>query len=87
MQDNINEPLKDVIVILSQIEKDYTVPKNVRIKVKNAYVVLGENGQSIGVRIDKSLQELDEVSDDPNVPSYIRTQIWNVVSMLESISE
>ena len=79
--------LIDVIGMLSQIEKDYTVPKNIRIKVRNATIYLEENGISIPVRIDKSLEELDEISIDPNVPSYIRTQIWNVVSMLESISE
>ncbi len=79
--------LRDIIDILSQIEKDFTVPKNVRIKVKNAYAALSENGTSVGVRVDKSLQELDDISDDPNVPSYVRTQIWNVVSMLETISE
>jgi len=31
------------------------------------------------------LQELDDISSDPNMPSYVRTQIWNVVSQLESI--
>ena len=31
-----------------------------------------------------SEQELDEISDDPNIPSFIRTQIWNIVSLLES---
>lgn len=79
--------LKDIIDLLSQIESDFTVPKNIRVKVKNATYYLEENEESIGIRVDKSLQELDEVSDDPNVPSYIRTQIWNVVSLLESISE
>ncbi len=79
--------LRNIIDILSQIEKDFTVPKNVRIKVKNAYAFLGEGETSVAVRVDKSLQELDDISDDPNVPSYVRTQIWNVVSLLESISE
>ncbi|MBI2671072.1 UPF0147 family protein [Candidatus Woesearchaeota archaeon] len=85
--ENNGTSLKDIIELLSQIEEDYTVPKNVRIKVKNVTTYLEENSQSIGVRVDKSLQELDEVADDPNVPSYIRTQIWNVVSLLESMSE
>ena len=84
MDDNA---LRNIIDILSQIEKDFTVPKNVRIKVKNAYSVLGELDTSVAVRVDKSLQELDDISDDPNVSSYTRTQIWNVVSLLESISE
>lgn len=81
------ESLKDIISLLSQIEEDFTVPKNVRVKVKNAYVCLNDCIESVDVRINKSLQELDDISDDPNVPSYVRTQIWNAVSMLEGISE
>ncbi len=79
------DSVKEVIELLSQIENDYTVPKNVRSKVKYAYVALQDATKSLAVRIDKSLQELDEISDDPNMPIYTRTQIWNVVSMLESI--
>ena len=79
------DKLKNVVEVLDQIEKDFSVPKNVRLRIKNAAVALEENGKSIDVRIDRSLQELDEVSDDPNIPSYTRTQIWNIVSLLESI--
>lgn len=79
--------LVNVIDLLSEIQKDYTVPKNVRIKVKNATTFLEEYEKSIAVRVDKSLQELDEISNDPNIPSYIRTQIWNAVSILETLSE
>ena len=79
------DKLKNVVEVLDQIEKDFSVPKNIRLRIKNAAVALEENGKSIDVRIDRSLQELDEVSDDPNIPSYTRTQIWNIVSLLESI--
>ncbi len=81
------ERIKDIIDVLSSIEKDFSVPKNVRVRIKNAYTALETNGKSMAVRVDRSLQELDDISDDPNIPSYTRTQIWNVVSMLESISE
>lgn len=82
-----DEKIRDVIDVLSSIEKDFSVPKNVRIRIKNAYSALENDGKSMAVRIDQSLQELDDISDDPNIPSYTRTQIWNVVSMLESFSE
>jgi len=82
-----DEKIRDVIDVLSSIEKDFSVPKNVRVRIKNAYSVLEADGKSMAVRIDQSLQELDDISDDPNIPSYTRTQIWNVVSMLESMSE
>lgn len=78
--------MEDIISNLKVIEEDTTVPKNVRSKVKSAILALEENnGKTKSVKIDKALQELDDLSDDPNLPSYTRTQIWNVVSILESI--
>ena len=80
-------PKNQVIEIIEEMEQilsDNTVPKNVRIKVKCVVDVLkGVEKESFAIKIDQSLQELDEVSDDPNVPTYAKTQIWNVVSMLE----
>ena len=80
MQTKINE----IIVSLEQIHTDNTVPKNVRIKVKETIDIL-QNNQEVPVKINQSLQELDELNNEPNIPQYIRTQIWSIVSSLESI--
>ena len=74
----------EVVALLNQIEDDFTVPKNIRSKIKIMIKFLNEEECDLALKIDKSLQELDEISDDPNVPSYTRTQIWSVVSLLES---
>lgn len=74
----------EIIVALSKIEEDYTVPKNVRAKIKNAILALEEKERAIDVKINKSLQELDDIADDPNLPQYTRTEIWGIVSLLES---
>jgi len=77
--------VQEIISILSLIEEDNAVPKNIRTKIKSAMVILEEqNGQSLDVKFDKIIQDLDELSNDPNLPQYTRTQIWNVVSTLES---
>jgi len=45
------------------------------------------NGKTdLSIRINKALNELDEIADDTNIQSYTRTQIWNIVSLLEKIS-
>lgn len=77
--------LLSLIEALAQIEEDVTVPKNVKIKVKNAITALKEEDKELAIKANKALQELVDISDDPNIPAYIRPQIWNVVSMLESI--
>ncbi len=77
--------INEVLALLASIEADATVPKNVRVKLKSVILSLEENAnpKSVAVLFDKVMQELDELSDDPNLPSYTRTQIWNVVSTLE----
>lgn len=76
--------IQEVMELLNLIEQDKTVPKNVRIKVKDVIVSLSEsNGKSEEVKVNKAIQQLDDLSDEPNLPPYTRTQIWNVVSTLE----
>ncbi len=79
------EVLHDIIEWLNNIETDVSVPKNVRIRIKTAIEILtSENETNINIRIDKSLEQLGYIADDPNLPQYTRMQIWNVVSKLES---
>ena len=33
---------------------------------------------------NRALQELDEISEEANIPEHIRTHIWGIVSLLES---
>ncbi len=79
------EIAKEVIDTLWQIEQDITVPKNVRERVKDSILILKDDQKRIEVKINHSLQELDDISEDPNLPAHTRTQIWHAVSLLESI--
>ena len=75
--------METIMESLALIEEDASVPKNVRAKIKDTMsLLLDENGKSAAVKIDQVMQRLDELNDDPNLPPYTRTQIWNVVSTL-----
>jgi len=76
------EELKQVFVLLDQIMNDRTVPKNIRAAAEQSKNVLSSK-ESPEVRISTTVNILDEIINDPNMPVYTRTQIWNVVSMLE----
>jgi uncharacterized protein (UPF0147 family) len=74
-----------ILETLSLIEEDLTVPRNVRTKIKAVIsLVVEENGVSAGVKRDKILQHLEDLSSDSNLPAFTRTQIFHVVSNLES---
>jgi len=78
------EDIKQIIEFLSELLEDATVPRNVKIKIQSTIDVLKENEET-SIRINKALNELDEIADDTNMEAYTRTQIWNAVSMLEKV--
>lgn len=80
----MDKELKEVVEALSELEEDFTVPKNIRTRISNTITSLKENGD-LSIRVNKALNELDEIAEDTNMQSYTRTQIWNVTSMLEKI--
>ena len=73
--------MSDLIVSLSELLDDSTIPKNVKMKVQNAITLLQQN---TSLNFSKAMHELEEAVDDTNLQAYTRNQILNVVSMLES---
>lgn len=78
-----NSEIQGIIEALTELNEDMTVPKNVKTRVAHAIEALKEDVE-VSIKVDKAIQELDEISNDTNIQSYTRTQIWNVVSLLES---
>jgi len=77
--------IKEIVSLLTQMETDSAIPKNIKIKIQKAISSLNENEINISVKADRTLQELDDISEDPNIPTYTRMQIWNIVSLLEGL--
>ncbi|NOZ81537.1 MAG: hypothetical protein GXO63_00050 [Candidatus Micrarchaeota archaeon] len=75
-----------VIELLEQIVEDRTVPKNIRRSCEECIETLKSEGE-IPVKINTVVSILDEITNDPNIPMYTRTQIWNIVSVLESMQQ
>ena len=75
--------MEAIIATISELQEDSTVPKNVKEKVHRIVETLRNEKLEVSMRVDKAIQILDEVAEDSNLQSYTRTQVWNVVSMLE----
>ncbi|MBI2578730.1 MAG: UPF0147 family protein [Candidatus Aenigmarchaeota archaeon] len=73
--------------LLDEINNDRSVPRNIRNMVAEAKKSLNDGKQEPNVRINTAISILDEVSNDTNIPTYTRTHIWNIVSMLEIMNE
>ena len=78
------EQVREVMELLEELSEDVAVPRNVKEKLATTISTLKEEGE-ISLRVNKALHELEEIADDPNLQTYARTQIWNVVSALEKL--
>jgi len=78
------ENMEKIINLLSGIQKDSTVPKNVRDKIDKIIDTLQKDGE-ISLKIHKVLNELDEIAADINLQPYTRTLIWNIGAELEKL--
>ena len=71
--------------ILTIISDDTTTPRNIRRAAKEALDFLLSSDEGHAVRAAQAVNILDDISQDPNMPAYTRTRIWNVVSILENV--
>ncbi len=75
--------MSEINKLLDEINEDRTVPRNIRNLILETKRHLNNEKEDMAVRINSAVSILDEVSNDPNIPTYTRTQIWNIVSLLE----
>jgi len=72
---------------LDQIATSPSTPKNIRKNIADIVEQLKSDEYSISVRAANTISLLDDVTQDPNLPSYVRTSLWQAVSTLEGIRE
>lgn len=76
--------ISDVIEAIQEVMDDSTVPRNVKNKLEGCADVLKNGKEEMPLRVDKVIQELTEIANDQNAQSYTRSQLWNILSILES---
>ncbi len=79
--------MQDVVELINDMETDKSIPKNVRVVLEDIKTLLADNSRELGLRVDSAMQMIENVSLDPNLSPYIRTQVWNLTSLLENVSE
>jgi hypothetical protein len=75
--------INEIIEMMAAIANDSTVPKNIRKAVNDAKIRLESNEEN-NVKVSAAIYMIDSISDDINMPAHARTQIWGIVSALES---
>ena len=81
------EFLNNAMTTLNQLATSPSTPKNIRKNIADLIDGLKSDEYSVSVRAANTISLLDDVTQDPNLPSYVRTSLWQAVSTLESIRE
>jgi len=81
------QTLKEAIDTLNQISSNPTTPKTIKKSVVDMVNGLQSEKDSMSVRAANAISVLDDVTQDPNLPSYVRVSLWQAVSKLEAIRE
>ena len=81
------QAMKEAIDTLKLIVSTNSTPKTIKKSVTDLVIDLVKEEYSLSVRAANTISLLDDVTQDPNMPSYVRTQLWQAVSKLESIRE
>jgi len=77
------DSLLQAVMMLRELEQDSQTPKNAKLKIGGTIKLLeSSNGK---MDVSKALNELESLSDDVNIPSHMRTQLFSVVSLLEIV--
>jgi hypothetical protein len=72
---------------LTQVAANPTTPKNIKKGLTDLVGDLKNNPESVSIRAANAISRLDDITQDPNLPSYVRVTLWQAVSSLENIRE
>jgi len=79
--------LKEAIEALDQIITSSSTPKTIKKSITDLVTGLKSTEDSMSVRAANAISVLDDITQDPNMPSYVRVTLWQAVSKLEAIRE
>ncbi len=79
--------LEIAIQTLTQVASSPTTPKNIKKNLTDLITNLKGGQDPVSIRAANAISQIDDVTQDPNLPSYVRVTLWQAVSTLESIRD
>ncbi|MDO8647472.1 MAG: UPF0147 family protein [Candidatus Diapherotrites archaeon] len=83
---DVSQELTAVSELMEAVLSDTSVPRNIRAVVDEALKKISSLEEK-AVAVSTAIYQLDDISNDINMPSHTRTEIWGIISELESIKE
>jgi uncharacterized protein (UPF0147 family) len=79
--------VNQAIQLMETIVNDRLTPRNIRKVVSEGIELLKSEKLSLAARAVQVIESLDEIMQDPNMPLYARTKLWQIISYLEGIRD
>lgn len=86
-KEKIEERIDGIIFLMEPVMEDNRVPRNIRHALSEAKGKLQQETGDLDVNIASAIYLLDEISNDINMPSHTRMDIWSIISELEKFKE
>lgn len=75
--------MDEISEMLGNLVNDTTIPKNIRKALSEAKGRL-DSDEDTNVKVSAAIYLIESITEDINMPSHARTQIWAIMSALES---
>jgi len=78
--------IKEISDMVGNLVDDNSIPRNIRRALSEAKGRLDSDEEDV-VKISAAIYLIESITEDINMPPHARTQIWAVMSALESLNE
>jgi len=77
----------EVLFLLDELSQDTTVPRNVRRNATESKNRIMTSKESLDIKCASAVSVLEDMANDPNVPSHGRAALYTIISKLESLAK
>jgi uncharacterized protein (UPF0147 family) len=82
----VEKEIREIHDMMEGLLADTTIPKNVRKAISDAKMRL-EGEEDLTVKVSAAIYLIESISDDINMPSHARAQVWALMGALESVKK
>ena len=86
MDKELQDKIEYAADLMDAIMEDTSVPRNIRKIMDDAKIKIISK-EALNVNVSNAIYLMEDISNDINMPAHTRTEIWTIISELESIRE
>lgn len=75
--------IEEIVEFVDMIREDFATPSNVKEAMNQIKNILNDDSYDAAIKVDKCIDLIDALQEDPNIESFTRTNLWTLVSYLE----